>query len=256
MKKLRLYIADADSFHAAQVRKVLARYNQFEIIGASDDGCVALKQISTVMTDLVLLDLQLPGLDGLSLLKALHLLRHPPICVVCTRFYSDMTVSCALKNGAAFVLYKPIVYANLPDILLDCHRMTRLLSQPVNEASPSPFGTGGEVSRIRRRLSRLGIPAKLTGCQYITEAVKLLWDSPALIKNLNKGLYAEIAALLETSPSCVERSIRHAVGIGFQRGELRHRFPTKPSNKAFLEYLMDMEEDDMESSFDVAVQKH
>lgn len=248
MKRLRLYIADADAFHTAQVRKTLARCGQYEIIGASEDGCAALKQISTVMTDLVLLDLQLPGMDGLSLLKAVRTLRHPPVCVVCTRFYSDITVSCAMKNGATFVLYKPLVYATLPDILLECHRMSRPPLMALAEASLSPSGDG--LSLVRRRISSLGIPAKLIGYQYIMEAVKLLWDRPTLIKNLSKGLYAEIAKRLETTPSCVERSIRHAVTIGYQRGELQRRFPAKPSNKVFLEYLLEMDDEETASPRD------
>lgn len=250
MKRLRLYIADADTFHTAQVRKTLARCGQYEIIGASEDGCAALKQISTVMTDLVLLDLQLPGMDGLSLLKALRALRHPPVCIVCTRFYSDITVSCAMKNGATFVLYKPIVYATLPDILMECHRMSRPQIRSFTEALLNPSDTGDGLSQLRHRITSLGIPAKLIGCQYIMEAVRLLWDRPALIKNLSKGLYAEIANRLESTSSCVERSIRHAVSIGYQRGALQRRFPVKPSNKVFLEYLLEMDEEETASPRD------
>ena len=240
MKKLRVYIADADAFHVNQVRKVLSRHSEFEVIGDSRDGHSALRQITAARTDLLLVDLQLPGLDGLTLLKAVHGMRHPPVCVVCTRFYSDISVSCALKNGAAFVLYKPLVYTTLPELLLECHGMSRKLASISGDISPTTPGQRGiERARVRRFLSDMGIPATLNGSQYLVEAMAFLRDNPALMKNLSKGLYAAIAQRMETTPSCVERALRHAIGIAYARDTLRGRFATRPSNKAFLEYLLE-----------------
>ena len=110
MSRIRLFIVDVDPVHTINVCKSIASISNIEIIGTEEDGSKALKRISALHPDVLLTDIQLPGLDGIGLLKEIQLLRHPPITIVCTRFYSDISLEYAHKHGAAYFLYKPVEY--------------------------------------------------------------------------------------------------------------------------------------------------
>ena len=86
MEKIKLFIADANPEHIERVRHALAQSETLRIAGTSCDGRSALRQIVRLNPDALLTDIQLPGLDGISLLKELRYMKRPPVCIVCTRF--------------------------------------------------------------------------------------------------------------------------------------------------------------------------
>ena len=233
MNKLRLVIADADPAHVRQVRHALSGRSAIEIVGIAASGAIALEMLNACQPDVLLADVQLPELDGFSLLRASHRLRRPPVAILCSRFYSDLVVEHASRCGAAYFLYKPFDLDRLAPIIEECYRRNR---GDLDESAAA--GEVRDIARVRALLQDMGIPARLSGAMYIIEAVMRQRGNRLLLRNLNSGLYEELSSRLGSSPARIERAIRNAISVGYERGTLPSFFPTRPSNKALLEYIV------------------
>ena len=178
--------------------------------------------------------MQLPRLEGLVLLRTMQQFSEPPACIMCTRFYSDILVDSAYQGGAAYVLFKPIDYSRLPRIIEVCHRdRRRQVSSPRPEHQRRAC-----LALVRELLSRVGIPCNLAAGIYLSESLVRLSENRTLLRNLSKGLYAEIAAPLRTTPERIERSLRSAIQAAFDHGALSECFSARPTNKEFIEFLL------------------
>lgn len=234
---VRLFIADTDECHIRNVQRCVARCPDIAVVGTGANGAHVLRQISMSPTDLLLTEVQLPGLDGIMLLRELQNLRARPAAVVCTHFYSPVCVSKAWASGAAYFLYKPLDYHRLPEIIRECHRARLQGSTDAPSALAPPGRSQGDI--IRAMLSELGMPAKLTGSRVLSEALAAAGEDPTLLKNLSKGLYAVVAERMQSTPARLERSLRNAISIACQRGDLDQRFGHCPTNRELLMYLME-----------------
>ena len=236
MKKVRLYIADMDEAFVAGVRDFASRGGKIETVGSSGNGNRALNDIIRLKPDVLITEVPLPGLDGIALLREIRRLTKPPAAIVCTAFYSNACMECARRNGVSFFLIKPVNPANLTELILECGRNLPLLPAPESERVDA--AERRRAARAHLLLKRLGMPAKLSGCGYIVEAVARYHGEALLMKNLSRGLYAQLASRMDTTVSRVERSLRSAIAVAYERGDLRQRFPRRPSNKEFIEYMM------------------
>lgn len=237
MKPLRVFVADVDQGHIDQIRAVLKGRRDMVFTGSARDGNAAFDRLISAPADVLILDLQLPGMSGGTLMRALKKMGSFPMCIVCTRFYSELSVECACKSGAIYFLYKPLNYRMLPDLLLTCCRARR------SEPSPVHRSRAEEAGVIARALKRLGFVASLCGTVYLVEALIRLRSNASLLRNLSKGLYADIAAGMGATPACVERGMRNAIAIAFERGSLRQCFDSRPTNRQFFEFTLGTLED-------------
>ena len=235
MEKLKILIADADAQFVQQISKILEIHSDIEIAGTCVDGNSAAELVHKLHPDVVLFDLILPGLDGLSLLKEISVAKNRPMAICCTQFYSSVGLEACRRLGAAYFLYKPIDFRSLYETIKSCHTTYRQLQQARNAARDEYTGNALE---IRNYLVSLGIPSKLIGCSYLAEAVRLAMKDISLTQNLSKGLYLEISRIMNTTPSCIERCIRNAIGNAYQSGRLGERMMTCPSNKEFINYVL------------------
>ncbi|MBR1559468.1 MAG: response regulator [Clostridia bacterium] len=238
MEALRVFVADVDRAYTDSVRAALDKRRDMLFYGSAADGNEALQKLSVAPADVLLLDLQLPGMSGGALMRALRETDHFPTCIVCTRFYSRLSVEYACRYGAVYFLYKPLDYTQLPKLVLECHRASRPGIRSIQQNRQL------EGHAVMRRLSGLGFAARLCGTMYLADALMRLQAQPALLRNLSKGLYNDIAASVGASASCVERGLRNAIAVAYQRGALGQRFPRRPTNRQVLEYLLDKLYDD------------
>lgn len=237
VNRISLYIADADALFITSVISALSHSERIRIVGFSRDGSTALSQIKALRPNILLTDVQLPVLDGIELMRLANRLKHPPLCIACTRFYSDAVLDAAQSNGAFYCLYKPIHFNGLPSVIDNCWD-TRMRARKAAEP------TGGRndpnlahASRARAMLVELGFPMRVSGTLYLLEAMLRLQSDPMLLKNLSKGLYADLAEALHSTPVAVERSLRGAIAAAWACGSLSGVFPGKPTNRCFIEYL-------------------
>ena len=236
MTKCRLYIADVDMRFVASVRDLVVMSPNIELVGNSGNGRVALGEILRLSPDVVLTDIPLPELDGISLLRETRRIPRPPAVIVCTCFYSLASMNCACRYGAAFFMCKPVDLQSLPSLILECGKCAeRNSSTPKSEER-----TDAELRRsaaARDLIKRLGLSPRLDGAAYILEAVLYCRDE-TLLKNLSRGLYTDLARRMNTTPTRVERSLRSAIQIAYDRGTLAERFSHRPTNLEFITYMM------------------
>jgi two-component system response regulator (stage 0 sporulation protein A) len=238
MKKCRLYIADMDVQFIAGVHRVVTRCQGIEIVGSSGNGRTALRDCLRLQPDVVISDIPLPELDGISLLHEFQRFGHAPAVIVCTHFYSNASMQCACRYGASFFLCKPIEMATLPELIQECSRSSR---QSAIITEKNVIENEAERARgaiVHKLLKDWGMSARLDGAAYFIEAAVHCQGDALLLKNLSKGLYTQLAQRMDTTVMRIERSMRSAIAIAYERGTLSQRFTHRPTNREFIEYLM------------------
>ena len=233
MPPIKLFIADTDSAHIQRITDCIAQRKDMVIAGHSGNGSEALKALSEHPFDLLITDVQLPGLDGMMLLRDLQRMDRCPISIVCTRFYSSICLDYASRFGASYVLYKPLDYNRLPEVIQTC-----IQSKRRRATAGKTEESASRVNQVRDLLMQMGLPPKLSGSLYLMDAMMRLDGDGTQVRNLSKGLYAQIAERMQTTPACVERALRTAIGIGYERGQMKEHFARRPSNRQFIEYLV------------------
>ncbi len=244
MAKLSLYIADVSEEFITNVLASVAHATAIRVVGFARDGLTALEQIRALQPNILLTDIQLPDLDGLELLRQVRLLNHPPVCIACTRFYTDVALDAAMQCGASYFLYKPIDYPRLPRIISSCWEFCRVASAK----APAPVTAADRLNNLRLRglLNEIGFPIRRSGSLYVIESMHRLRNDPMLLRNLSKGLYAELADAFDTTSACIERGLRSAIATAYEHGTLSEVFPSRPSNRVFIQYILET----LEADFD------
>lgn len=228
---LRLLIADStDEFRISLSGALRERYE----IRTCTTGKQALALIRSEVPDILVLDLMLPELDGISLLHTLHEAERPRAILATTRFFSDYITSSIDKLGVQYIMMKPC------DLQATISRIEDLQSSGQLHGCV-PRDLKGTVSA---RLIALGFSVKLKGYELCREAVLQLVRCPG--QSITKELYPGVAAVFGISATQVERSIRTAIASAFAVGERplwAAYVPTdcaeRPSNGAFLTALAD-----------------
>lgn len=238
MKKCRLYIADVDAQFITGVRRAVTRCQGIEIVGSSGNGRTALRDCLRLKPDVVILDIPLPELDGISLLHEFQRLRDAPAVIVCTHFYSDASMQCACRYGASFFLCKPIEMSILPELIRECERCGRQSVIAVDHSDRQNEAERQRGAIVHNLMKDWGMSVRLDGAAYFIEAAVHCHGDALLLKNLSKGLYAQLAQRMDTTVPRIERSMRSAIAIAYDRGSLGRYFDHRPSNREFIEFLM------------------
>lgn len=237
MEKLRLLIADADERFTEQAQRSLKHDPDIEVV-VEHNGRDALNRARCERPDVVLFDPLLPELDGISLLRGITEMPDAPTAICCTRFFSDVMLEAMRTYGASYVLFKPIEQNALHPVLRSCMEMRRNVQRAARLAAAQDCDAAGQSAFIRNYLISLGVPSKLIGCSYLTEAIRLARADASLLRNLSKGLYEAISESMGTTPPRIERCIRNAISAAYQHGELRLRMNSCPTNKEFINYIL------------------
>ena len=165
-------------------------------------------------------------------------MKDPPVIICYTHFYSQVMMESARRNGAAYIMFKPVDYASLHSAIIECHESSQRLRQIERATAETMVDAVQQSLHIRNFIISVGIPPKLIGCAYLTEAVRLAQQDVTLMRNLSKGLYLEIAQSMNSTPVRIERSIRTAISAAYNSGALRYKMPSCPSNKEFIDCVL------------------
>ncbi len=230
----KILLADNSEEFRLLLRRTLEETGEFQIVGDTGDGDEAWELIQKTKPDIVVMDMILPGLDGMSLLQ-----RIPKSirCIVLSAFCSQGLVQDVMRMGAWYFIPKPAHMDSLLDRIRQAAHNSSVLSLPSLEA---------EVTAI---LHEVGIPAHIKGYQYVREAIILTVQNIEYISAVTKVLYPEVAKRFHTTASRVERSIRHAIEIAWTRGNLEalqtyfgctvNSVKGKPTNSEFIAMIAD-----------------
>ena len=214
--KLRVLIADPDPDLQRTITAALSQERDMEAAGFSSGGTETLSQIQSLRPDVVLLELVQPQLDGLSVLRRLAEAESAPPVVVLTGFVNAAIVAECARLGAAYFIPKPCDTAALMQCLRQCAKAGG--KSPAAVAAPAPVPAHLE-SAVTNLLHEMGVPAHIKGFQYLRAGILFTIRGTGSVAGITKVLYPEIAKRFSATPACVERAMRHAIEIAWNRGD-------------------------------------
>ena len=242
---IKVVLADANEEFRMLLQDTVEKTGEFAVVGSCADGNEALELVKEKGAQMVIMDLVLPGMDGLSLLAELEKMPFKPKSIVVSAFMNDHAVSEAAERGAYYFMTKPCLGAAVMEQM-------RLAVGNSGDESQHPHDLETMVTSI---IHEIGVPAHIKGYQYLREAIMLAVEDMEIINAVTKILYPEVAKRFATTPSRVERAIRHAIEVAWDRGDLEtlQRFfgytvnsaKGKPTNSEFIAMIADQDNKDM-----------
>ncbi len=243
--KIRIALADDNQITLNELENAFLAEPEVELIGSVQNGAAALELLSQQEVDVLVLDLIMPKMDGFAVLDALKKQGSKTRVMVLSAMCNDESISRAVSLGAAYYMVKPF------DPQLVVSRTRDLAVQLGLEVShPAPVYSAKSVDeKIAGMFLTIGIPAHIKGYQFLREAVKQVLSKPDMINRITKELYPTIARKFDTTSSKVERAIRHAIEVAWNRGRIDiindmfghcvYTAADKPTNGEFVALIAD-----------------
>ena len=243
MDKIKVLMIDDNVSLVDMVREYFSDHKRIEIVDCAYDGEEGLNKIvnSKDSYDLVLLDLIMPKKDGLYVLEELKKKNITKNIIVETSFNEPKVIRKVSEYGVNYYILKPFELVDLESKILD-------IFEYVNSKSINLYHSNLQIS-ITKMLHELGMPSHIKGYQYIREGINMIYNNPDIIGGITKELYPDIASKYDTTVSRVERAIRHAIEVSWNRGDLDYMEElfghsvdidkAKPTNSEFIVTVAD-----------------
>jgi len=207
---IRVLVIDNDSSVTKEVKKYFSSHEVIKVVACKNDGEEGLNYILNNINyfDVIVMDLLLPKFDGLFILSELKKRNINKNVIITTSFKEDKVMEEANEYGIDYYMLKPVNFMSLEK---------RLLSLCLNKKSNGLFNQEAIVTDL---LHTLGIPSHIRGFQYIRDGILLMYNSVTPISYITKDIYPELSRRYDTTPSRVERAIRHAIEVSWTRGDV------------------------------------
>lgn len=259
MEKIKIVLADDNKDFCQVLKEYLSNEDDIDILGIAKDGIEALDLVKKTQPDLLILDVIMPHLDGLGVIEKLNTMDIPkmPKIIVLSAVGQDKITQSAINLGADYYIVKPF------DFVVFINRIRELVSNRVTQVEPKPRpvqetqmtrsdfvkNVGNIETEITNIIHEIGVPAHIKVYLYLREAIKMVIDNVELLGAVTKELYPSIAKKFNTTPSRVERAIRHAIEVAWSRGKVDtinqlfgytvHNTKGKPTNSEFIAMIAD-----------------
>ena len=215
-QKKKVLIADTNTVFIKNLSDEL-KNKGFDFIKETLNGSEAIKLASSFKPDAVILDLFLPGTDGAGVINEISALsgKAKPIFIVTASVYNPAMLSDAINAGADYCLMKPCECSAV------VQKLEKAFASPagVVHTPESPLLNDLE-SQITGIIHQIGVPAHIKGYQYLRCAIMMTVENSDLINSITKELYPSVAKTFGTTSSRVERAIRHAIEVAWDRGDV------------------------------------
>jgi len=279
-RPIRVLLADDNREFVEVVKEYIERQEDMSLVGVAYHGNEALELISREEPHVVLLDIIMPHLDGLGVLEKLQNAPLRPKIIILTAFGQESMTQRAVSLGANYYILKPFdldilgkrirqlqddfsnslnTPANANNVSNRNNNTSTTTSMNPTNSIPSmnsQFSTGVLPSNsknleveVTRMIHQMGVPAHVKGYQYLRDAIVNVVSDVSLLGAVTKELYPMIASKYQTTPSRVERAIRHAIELAWDRGnvDFMNRFfgytinvdRGKPTNSEFVAMVAD-----------------
>ena len=243
MEKLyRVMLANSSEDFSTRLTSVLQQSQHYTVVGTASDGVRAIELLREVQPEILVVDTMLSQADGIAVLKAASALEHKPMLLVLADFMTEFVSSLLVSMGVQYVLLKPCTARSVLE-RLDEMRSTLTKSPLVRNREANV------VAMVTSMIHEIGVPAHIKGYQYLREAILIAVNDMEVINAITKVLYPQVAKTFATTPSRVERAIRHAIEVAWDRGDLDtlQRFfgytvsntKGKPTNSEFIALIAD-----------------
>ena len=237
-------IADNSEEFCTLLTDHLKRAGGFQVIGTALDGEQAVRLITERKPKVLVLDLMLPKKDGLSVLKAIAGVQPKPVVLATSAFITDYVSAAAAGLGVQYLMLRPCDMTALVERLEE-------IRGGESQRMPAIRSSGNQSieAMVTGIIHEIGVPAHIKGYQYLREAIIIAVNDMDVINAITKVLYPQVAKAFQTTPSRVERAIRHAIEVAWDRGDLDtlQRFfgytvsntKGKPTNSEFIALIAD-----------------
>ncbi|MEW6172147.1 MAG: sporulation transcription factor Spo0A [Bacillota bacterium] len=245
-KTVRVVLADDNREFCELLKDFLNQQPDFELVGVAYNGLEAVEVIEETHPDVVILDIIMPHLDGIGVLEKFvgNTLPYRPKIIVLTALGQEAITQRAVELGADYYIVKPFNFSVLASRI-------RQLGDGVSTKTPfivpsKPRNLDMAVTNI---IHEIGVPAHIKGYHYLRDAILMVVDEINLLGGITKELYPMIAQKYNTTPSRVERAIRHAIELAWDRGNVEaiskffgytvNMAKGKPTNSEFIAMIAD-----------------
>lgn len=260
-EKVTILIADDNQEFARTLANYIQEQEDMEVIGLAKDGEEAIDMITNIAPDVVLLDVIMPHLDGIGVLEKINMIKSEkkPTCIMLSAVGQDNITQRAISLGAEYYVVKPF------DIELLIKRIRQLkefkpsqnsnnfISREIKNQYIELNNSSDEEKNLEALVTNIihevGVPAHIKGYQYLREAIIMVVKDIDVINQITKSLYPQIAFKFNTTPSRVERAIRHAIEVAWGRGDQKtvenifgytiSAAKGKPTNSEFIAMIAD-----------------
>ena len=250
----KIIIADENMAARAQLKECFTRAG-CRFIEEAINGEDALSKIGRIHPDVVIIDIWMSKLDGLSVVRSAKAMTYgndkPPVIIMTSPISNQNIFVQALQAGAELCLVKPLNQSNLleyVDSMLK-NRRSKSDKSDMPQSTPSEGDTPDIEAQVTRIIHQIGVPAHIKGYQYLRTAILLTVKDSDIINSVTKILYPSVAKKYQTTTSRVERAIRHAIEVAWDRGDvdtLNSYFGYtiqnnrgKPTNSEFIAMIAD-----------------
>lgn len=232
-KKITVLIADDNSDFASTLAGYIKAEEDFELVGIARDGIEAYDFIKNTEPDIVLLDVIMPRLDGLGVLEKLNedRMNKTPTCIMLSAVGQDIITQKAINLGAQYYIVKPFEIGVLmkrikeikyigPSQVKSNNCISKEIKSSYIELAPGEKKNEENLEAlVTNIIHEIGVPAHIKGYQYLRVAIMMVVNDIDVINQITKQLYPDIAHKYHTTPSRVERAIRHAIEVAWGRGQ-------------------------------------
>ena len=245
--KLKLLIAeDCEEFNNEGV-SVLKEFD-FEIKFASKDGIAVLDEIEKYAPDVVIMDFFMPRVDSIGIIKSIskNNIKMPKF-IVLSSFSNPILEKEALISGVSLFITKPFNVRSIAEKIITLSQENP--REPLNTPIPNSKILPNIEYKVTEILHQIGVPAHIKGYHYLRESIMMSVENPDIINAVTKQLYPSVAKHFTTTSSRVERAIRHAIEVAWDRGDIDvlnsyfgytiHNSRGKPTNSEFIAMISD-----------------
>lgn len=250
MEKISICIVDDNKELVHIMEDYLNNQDDMEVVGVTYNGMDCLQLVQSLQPDILILDLIMPHVDGLTLLKMIRELDtfKKPRIIMLTAFGQEEVMRQAVQLGANYFILKPFDFEHLLAKIRKIHHddFTSTVMIEPNKSSIKEIDLDASITDI---MHEIGVPAHIKGYLYLREAIKMVYNDIELLGSITKILYPDIATKFNTTASRVERAIRHAIEVAWNRGNIDsitelfgytiNVSKAKPTNSEFIAMVAD-----------------
>ncbi|MGG1515241.1 sporulation transcription factor Spo0A [Paenibacillus oryzisoli] len=259
MRKIQVLLADDNREFIHLLSEFIGEQEDMEIVGVAYNGNEVLRFLEEQreLPDVLILDIIMPHLDGLGVLEKMRELNLPfqPKIIMLTAFGQENITQKAVQLGASYYILKPFDMETLTNRIRQlAGNASMAMSAPSSSSAPRanvvqmPKGKNLDAN-ITTIIHEIGVPAHIKGYQYLREAITMVYNNIEILGAITKTLYPAIAEKYKTTPSRVERAIRHAIEVAWTRGNIDsisfifgytiNISKSKPTNSEFIAMVAD-----------------
>ena len=215
MERINILMIDDNINLIEMVKEYFKDNEEVNIAFEAHDGEEGINEITKNKDkiDLIILDLIMPNKDGIYVLNEMKKRGINKKVIVATSYNAAEVIREVSEFGVSYYILKPFDLSDLEKRIYD-------ITKKEKNNKNIDFYTSNLQVAITKMLHELGIPSHIKGYQYIREAVNIIFDNPSVIGGITKELYPELAKKFNTTTSRVERAIRHAIEVSWNRGNL------------------------------------